>query len=132
MGRKQPVDVRDVVSWLKQSGYRFFEEEQGVWFYDEFGRTGLRIAVFPHDYPHPELCGSVAAETDQTFDKWTRAYYIRAFPETESARRRMLVDLVAIREEKHVKKARAWMSFDDEVPEPKKRQRFRNRPRGLC
>ena len=105
-------DELSVVYWLEGNGYKGFLSSEYAFYLHDKDRSGLRIAVFGEDYPHSKLRGSIAAEMNRTFDKWSKVYYLRPIPQTEEEREQMLLDLVEIRSEYHMERACQFMTFD--------------------
>ena len=111
--KRKQLEMEDIVDLFREAGY------EGVWLGDKWDERvydiqtdKLRVSVFASQYGHPRLQGSVAAETQETFNKWTQAYLIKPWPRNKKQFEKLLKDLEIIQQPEHVEAANNFESYE--------------------
>jgi hypothetical protein len=122
------MGVFSVIEWLEKLGYGKFEVFDDM--YVSKGK-GLIISVQPPEcwYSQKYPKGSIAAESLNTFNKWTQVYFQVELPRTKSARKRTLEVLNCLTDPYHEDRANRYLTFDDPDDPPKKKEKYQNRSR---
>ena len=71
----------------------------------------LRVAIFPISYPHSYWRGKILAEHEDSFDKWSKHYYMVDIPELEDDINIVIEDLIYIDNKRHANSSNGYSTL---------------------
>ena len=88
--------LKKLIGNLNRAGFEYLDDEAD---FACLSNGKLRIGIFSYDYPNSGYSGSIKAEHENNFDKWSKSYYSSNIPKDYGDVEIIMCDIVYIQSE---------------------------------